>query len=66
MAKIIIHTSVGREFSVSEAFYGSQGPMTRQDAIVQMGFLLRDSMVVVDQGALVNTSHIVYCYVVDE
>lgn len=62
MAKIHVKVVTGETFTISNSFYGAQGPMaTLKDATVQMSFLLtKMATVTSDQGKTLNVSQIVY------
>lgn len=65
MPKIHIKVSTGEEFTISNAFYGSEGPLTdMRSAQVQMSFILTKLAAIgTDQGRTVNVAQIVYEWV---
>ncbi|WP_244929199.1 hypothetical protein [Nocardioides sp. W7] len=67
MARIHLKVTTGEEFTVSNAFYGAEGPMAdRRSAEIQMSFILTKLAAIgTDQGRTVNTSQIVYEWVQD-
>ncbi len=67
MAKIMIQMSTGELFTISNAFYGAEGPMSdRRAAEVQMSFILSKLVAVgTDQGKTINVAQIVSEWVVD-
>jgi hypothetical protein len=66
MAKIHFKVVTGEEFTISNAFYGAQGPMDAGDARVQMSFLLTKMAAIgTDQGKTVNVTQIVYEWIED-
>lgn len=67
MAIIHLRVVTGHEFTISDAFYGKEGPMeTLNEARVQMSFLItKMATVTVDQGKMVNAAQIVYAWVED-
>ena len=67
MAKIRIKMSSGEEFTISNSFYGAEGPMeTRRDAEVQASFIFTKMAALgTDQGPTVNVAHIVYRQITD-
>jgi len=66
MARINIKVSTGEVFTISNAFYGSSGPMSRRDAEIQMSFILTKlASIGTDQGPTVNVAQIAYEWVED-
>ncbi len=65
MARIHLKVATGDEFTISNAFYGADGPLTdRRSAEIQMSFILTKLAAIgTDQGMTVNVSQIVYEWV---
>ena len=66
MAKIHVKMSAGDEFTISNAFYGAEGPMDSGEARIQGKFLLtKMAMVVTDQGSIINVPQISHFWIED-
>ncbi len=66
MARIHVKMSTGDEFTISEAFYGSQGPMDAKSARVQGSFLLtKMASGGTDQGPVINIPQISHYWIED-
>lgn len=67
LAKIHVKVVTGEEFTISNGFYGTKGPMNqRRDAEVQLQFLLtKMEFVTTDDGMALKAPNIVYAWVTD-
>lgn len=67
MARIHIKVATGDVFTISNAFYGAEGPLkATRDAEIQMSFIISKLVSIgTDQGVTVNVAQIVYEWVED-